>query len=208
MKWSWTGHTNRLKDDRWTSRVTTWRPYDKKRRQLSPAKRWGDDLDKYWSDTIILWQRTAQYRQWRGNDFSTGWSSVVCDPTFSSWGVATQKPDFQLISKRLLPKCVCLRGSAPDPAAWGGYSANMDVLQAEIGKEPPWVMLFADDLVICEHSRAEVEIQLERWRETFESHGLRVSRGKTEYIPCPERDQTIYIQEKEVKTVKTFKYLG
>ena len=86
----------------------------------------------------------------------------------------------------------------------------MDVLQAEIGKEPPWMMLFADDLGICEHSREEVELQLERWREAFESHGLRVpvSRGKTEYMPCPERDQTIYIQEKEVKTVKTFKYLG
>ena len=69
-------------------------------------------------------------------------------------------------------------------------------------------MVFADDLVICEHSRAEVEIQLEIWRETFESHGLRVSRGKTEYMPCPESDQTIYIQDKEVKTVKTFKYLG
>ena len=43
----------------------------------------------------------------------------------------------------------------------------MDVLQAEIGKEPPCV--FADDLVICEHSnsRAEVELQLERWRETL-----------------------------------------
>ena len=52
---------------------------------------------------------------------------------------------------------------------------------------------------ICEHSRAEVELPLERWRDTFESHGLRVSRGKTEYMPCPERDQTIYIQEKEVK---------
>ena len=61
---------------------------------------------------------------------------------------------------------------------------------------------------ICEHNRAEDEIQLERWRQIFESHGLRVSRGKTEYMPCPERDQIIYIQEKEVKTVKTFKYLG
>ena len=64
MKWSWAGHINRLKDDRWTSRVTTWRPYDKKRRQGRPAKRWRDDLDKYWSDTI--WQRTAQGRvTWR-----------------------------------------------------------------------------------------------------------------------------------------------
>ena len=58
MKWSWAGHINRLKDDRWTSRVTTWRPYDKKRRQGRPAKRWRDDLDKYRSDTI--WQRTAE----------------------------------------------------------------------------------------------------------------------------------------------------
>ena len=42
MKWSWAGHINRLKDVRWTSRVTTWRPYDKKRRQGRPAKRWRD----------------------------------------------------------------------------------------------------------------------------------------------------------------------
>ena len=84
----------------------------------------------------------------------------------------------------------------------------MDVLHAEILKEPPWVMLFADDLVICEHSRAEVELQLERWRETFESDGLTISRRKTEYMPWPEKDQTIYIQEKEVKRVKTFEYLG
>ena len=51
----------------------------------------------------------------------------------------------------------------------------MNVLQAEIDKEPPWVMLFADDLVICEHSRAEVELQRERRRDKFESHGLRVN---------------------------------
>ena len=52
---------------------------------------------------------------------------------------------------------------------------------------------------------AEVELQQERWRETFEFHGLRVSRGKTEYMPCPEKDQTIYIQEKEMNKMKTFK---
>ena len=71
IKWSWAGHINRLKDDRWTSRVTTWRPYDKKRRQGRPAKRWRDDLYKYWSDTI--WQRKAQYRviwRWHAEAFA------------------------------------------------------------------------------------------------------------------------------------------
>ena len=67
IKWSWAGHINRIKDDRWTSRITTWRPYDKKIRQRRPAKRWRDDLDKYRSDTI--WQTTAQDRViWRWHD--------------------------------------------------------------------------------------------------------------------------------------------
>ena len=53
-----------MKDNLWTSRITTWRPCDKKRRQGRPAMRWSDDLDKYWSDTIS--QRTAQDRVvWR-----------------------------------------------------------------------------------------------------------------------------------------------
>ena len=58
MKWYWAGHINRLKDDRWTSHVTTWRPYDTKRRPGRPAKRWRDDLDKYWSDSgkHKIWQ--------------------------------------------------------------------------------------------------------------------------------------------------------
>ena len=46
-------------------------------------------------------------------------------------------------------------------------------------------------LVICEHSREEVELQLERWRETFESHGLRVSRGKNRVRPtCHAQKRT------------------
>ena len=47
------------------------------------------------------------------------------------------------------------------------------------------MVLFAYDLVICEHSRAQVELQLERCRVTFESHGLRVvSSSSTTYFPC------------------------
>ena len=57
------------------------------------------------------------------------------------------------------------QGSALSPLL---FIQIMDVLEAEIGKEQPWVMLFSDDLVICAHSREEVEMQLGRWRETFE----------------------------------------
>ncbi len=54
----------------------------------------------------------------------------------------------------------------------------MDVLASEIDREPPWTMLFADDLVLCETSKAAVERELEIWRDHFERHVLRVSRQK------------------------------
>ena len=61
LKWSWAGHISRRKDDRWTKRITTWKPYGRKRLRGRPAKRWRDDLDEYWNETT--WQRTAQDRQ-------------------------------------------------------------------------------------------------------------------------------------------------
>ena len=67
----------------------------------------------------------------------------------------------------------------------------MYYVQIEIGKEPQWLMLFADDSVICEHSSAEVELQLERWRYTLESHGLREVEEKYSTCYAQEKDQTI-----------------
>ena len=58
----------------------------------------------------------------------------------------------------------------------------MDVLASSIQRDPPWEMLFADDLVICEESRLEVEQQLDRWREVLEGNGLKIGRKKTEYL--------------------------
>ena len=40
-------------------------------------------------------------------------------------------------------------------------------------------MLFADDVVLVDESRAGVNRKLELWRRTLESKGFRLSRTKT-----------------------------
>ena len=86
----------------------------------------------------------------------------------------------------------------------------MDVLTENIEKDPPWAMMFADDLVLCAMTREEVEKYLETWRVVFERHGLKISRTKTEYLPSPTNDTetTIKIVDAELPTVTSFKYLG
>ena len=43
---------------------------------------------------------------------------------------------------------------------------------------------FADDVVLVDESRREVNKKLELWRETLESKGFRLNRTKTEYMRC------------------------
>jgi hypothetical protein len=43
-------------------------------------------------------------------------------------------------------------------------------------------MLFANDVVLVDESRTQVNGKLKLWRETLESKGFRLSRTKTEYI--------------------------
>ena len=71
------------------------------------------------------------------------------------------------------------QGSALSPHL---FIRIMGVLQAEIGKEPPRVMFLRMTWSFANIVEQKLKIQLERWRETFESHGLRVSRGKTESV--------------------------
>ena len=51
-KWTWAGHVSRTRDNRWTSRITTWKLYEGKRSRGRPARRWKDELDDYWTATI------------------------------------------------------------------------------------------------------------------------------------------------------------
>ena len=85
----------------------------------------------------------------------------------------------------------------------------MDVLTEHIEKDPPWAMMFADELVLCAMTREEVEEDLETWRVVFESHGLKISRTNTDYFPSTANDTetTVKIVDAELPTVTSFKYL-
>ena len=71
-------------------------------------------------------------------------------------------------------------------------------------------MLFADDIVICEETREEVERRLESWKYALERRGMKVSRLKTEYlcINGGNDDETVKMEDTKVPRVKEFKYLG
>ena len=86
----------------------------------------------------------------------------------------------------------------------------MDGLTDEVRREPPWTMLFADDIVICEETREEVERRLKFWRYVLKRRGMKVNSSKTEYLCINERNdkETVKMEDTKVPRVKEFKYLG
>ena len=71
------------------------------------------------------------------------------------------------------------------------FAIVIDELTRVIQDEIPWCMLFADDIVLVNETRAEVIAKLELWRQTLESQGFRLSRTKTEYMECKFSKQKI-----------------
>ena len=71
------------------------------------------------------------------------------------------------------------QGSALSPFL---FTIAMDELTKGIQDELPWSMLFTDDTVIIDETREGVNAKLERWGQTLESSGFRVSRLETEYL--------------------------
>uniref|UniRef100_K3XU02 Reverse transcriptase domain-containing protein n=1 Tax=Setaria italica TaxID=4555 RepID=K3XU02_SETIT len=60
----------------------------------------------------------------------------------------------------------------------------MDGVTRDIQGDISWCMLFTDDVVLVDESRAGVNRKLELWQETLESKGFRLSITKTEYMRC------------------------
>ena len=68
-------------------------------------------------------------------------------------------------------------------------------------------MLFADDLVICEESRLDVEQQLDCWKEVLEGNGLRIIRMKTEYLKPAGPSEEVCLAGVPIPCTNTFKFL-
>ena len=67
------------------------------------------------------------------------------------------------------------QGSALSPFL---FVVIMYRLTNEVRRETPWMMLFADDIVICEETREEVERRLESWRDALECIGKKRDESK------------------------------
>ena len=99
------------------------------------------------------------------------------------------------------------QGSALSPFL---FAVIMDRLMDEVRREPPWTIVFADDIVICKETREEVEWRLEFWKYALERRGMKVSGSKTEYlcINGGNDDETVKMEDTKVPSVGEFKYLG
>jgi len=94
------------------------------------------------------------------------------------------------------------------------FTLVMDVLTGHLQDAIPKCMLFADDIVLIEESKEDVNGKLEVWREALESKGFRLSRSKTEYMECKfskkqaNNDMEVKIGEHIIPQVSKFRYLG
>ena len=70
--------------------------------------------------------------------------------------------------------------------------------------------MYADDLVIVAEHREEWQGALEEWNDMFEKHGLNMNLDKTEvmWVGKQREELNIRLEEKDIKQVKNFVYLG
>jgi hypothetical protein len=74
-------------------------------------------------------------------------------------------------------------------------------------------MLFANDVVLVDETRAGVNGKFELWKDALESKCFRISRTKTEYMMCDfsmmgHEDGVVSLDGQVVAKKGTFRYLG
>ena len=56
-KWTWAGHASRIRENRWTSRITTWKPYEGKGSLQEDGRDFGEPDRPTEHRKSIRWQR-------------------------------------------------------------------------------------------------------------------------------------------------------
>ena len=73
-------------------------------------------------------------------------------------------------------------------------------------------MPFADDVVLIDDGRMEVNRKLMLWRQTLESKDFRISRTNPEYMRCgfstTRHEEEVSFDGQVVPQKDTFQYLG
>ena len=75
----------------------------------------------------------------------------------------------------------------------------MDMLGRDI-KERIWLMLLADDIVLCSTRKAESEMKIQEWRRA-KADQTKISRKKMEYLRWNKHNDRDPVME-EVKMLK------
>jgi hypothetical protein len=89
----------------------------------------------------------------------------------------------------------------------------MDEGTRDIQSDISWYMLFVDDVVLVDETRAGVNGKLELWKDSLESKGFKLSMTKTEYMMCDfnatgREDGDVSLYGQVVAKKETFRYLG
>ena len=62
------------------------------------------------------------------------------------------------------------------------FNIVFDVITEDVREEPPWFVLYADDIVLVTEERRQLKRQLEEWRVALENRGMKISRSKMEIL--------------------------
>ncbi|VDM76245.1 unnamed protein product [Strongylus vulgaris] len=58
----------------------------------------------------------------------------------------------------------------------------MDAVAEGLKRQPPWAVLYADDVVLMAENRKELEEEAQRWKDQLGTYGLKLNTKNTEYM--------------------------
>uniref|UniRef100_A0A914VFU1 Reverse transcriptase domain-containing protein n=1 Tax=Plectus sambesii TaxID=2011161 RepID=A0A914VFU1_9BILA len=58
----------------------------------------------------------------------------------------------------------------------------MDVITRDLHQQPPWTLLYADDVMLAATNKADLQHQVQAWSDRLARFGLRLNVKKTEYM--------------------------